>query len=334
MKIEKYRENHRGALFDLYRHFKHKYYCGEFSQARWSWRRACGAFPWYGSLGMPGLITENGGVIGCLDCLPNEISYQGETASYVTLTDFFVNESASGAGIFLIQASKKYAEIISCTNGSPEVLELFRKMGYNDLHRGHRAWHKTLHGLAPAVLNSLQAGRLKRLEHVKTGMDLLWSRTDSLDGLQQISARFMPGRAKCRREEPYLSWRLRDNPHGGYEVWTAARQDSDNLAYVIFKRLPHNILRLTQAIIYDFSLADDSGLTAEDFLRSVEALLDGTGCHRLTFYLCSPWEEHLRRNGYRLSWQDSLLVYSSTGRKTWLDNCHLTLLDTEKFLYL
>lgn len=89
-----------------------------------------------------------------------------------------------------------------------------------------------------------------------------------------------------------------------------------------------------QAIIYDFGFDNSRSTDEKNFIESVEQLLLGLGCDVTTFFLISPWEVHLRNMEYELVWEDRFLQISKgcdiPEHLPW----HLTLLDTEKFLYL
>ena len=86
-----------------------------------------------------------------------------------------------------------------------------------------------------------------------------------------------------------------------------------------------------QAIIYDFAVADKSGIDEDTFIGCLESLLIKIGCDIATFFLCSPWEIYLKRNDYKMTWQERFLCLMPCIQLK--DTLHRTLLDSEKFLY-
>lgn len=90
-----------------------------------------------------------------------------------------------------------------------------------------------------------------------------------------------------------------------------------------------------QAIIYDFGYCQDIVTMFDQlFIESVDQLLVATGCDVSTWFVIGDWGNQLGKAGYHLIGSEPFVASSRIKGEILDTDWHLTLIDTEKFLYL
>ncbi|MBN2287709.1 MAG: hypothetical protein JXQ83_00155 [Candidatus Glassbacteria bacterium] len=335
MSIEAYKDSWRETLFTLYGEFEHKYYSGARGKERWSWRRRTGVMPWFDRLGFPWLYFRENALAGTIDCLPNLLSYEDQKYTCLSDTDFFIRDAGRPMGISLILELMKSSEVYLCANGPPEVLEIYEKLGFKNVGKGHRAWQRRLVPAGRALLMRVKeniAGTGASAS-VAAGSGLYWDKKEDFTEIENISASFGQDYLKGCRSTGFLEWRVGEHPDRDFEVWVCRDDSGKNIGYTIFRRVRRRKIMPYQAIIFDFALAAEAGINESDYIDLMERLFLALSCDVATYFLISPWEENLEGKGYELVWKDLLLMYSKIVELPPTENWHLTLLDTEKLLY-
>lgn len=332
MPIEKYLPKYRDPLLAFYQSIGLSHFHGPEGTKYWDWRsnHHC---QWFRELGFPVLYTEKGEILGSLNAFPNDMSDGREELTSFSYTDFYVRDSHRGVGPFLIHETKRKAEIVTCTNGPPEVLEIFSRLGFLDIAGGNRGMQKRLRNRWLSLFKQDFSFHAKTTDVISlAGTGLTWSRTTDTDRVSGLGRDFLPGCLKGCRSAEFLEWRVLRHPVELLEMWILRDQQSGDIGYLIFARKSRRAFMPFQALIFDFAFSESCGMDELDFIMHVETLLISLHCDIITFFLVGKWSGFLEKQGYECVWRDRFLVHFKDAGIAQPDRCHFTVMDTEKFL--